>query len=138
MHKLMASARKEFLLLIRDIGGIAILFVMPLILIVTITLIQDSTFTTVTDAKIPILVVNKDHGDMSERIMEGVKESNAFEVIPNESEENSKGLVFKCKHQLAIVIAEHLSSGLEEKVAHNVDGIMAKFGLEEEKNTSPK
>src|SRR5690606_22320708 len=138
MHKLMASARKEFLLLIRDIGGIAILFVMPLILIVTITLIQDSTFKTVTDAKIPILVVNNDHGNVSETIMEGLKESNAFEVILNKSEENSKDLVFKGKYQLAIVIPENLSSGLEQKVAHNVDGIIAKFGLEEEKNTSPK
>src|SRR5688572_30015132 len=115
MHKLMASARKEFLLLIRDIGGIAILFVMPLILIVTITLIQDSTFKTVSDAKIPILVVNNDHGNVSETIMEGLKESNAFEVILNESEENAKDLVFKGKYQLAIVIPENLSSGLEQK-----------------------
>ena len=49
MHKLLASTYKEFLLLTRDIGGIAILFIMPLVLIVTITLIQDSTFKTVNE-----------------------------------------------------------------------------------------
>jgi len=134
----MASAYKEFLLLIRDIGGIAILFVMPLVLIVTITLIQDSTFKTVTDAKIPILVVNNDNGDVSETILSGLEESNAFEVNIKETEDLAKDLVFKGKFQLAIIIPENLSSGLEQKVAQNVDGIIEKFGLEEEVDSLPK
>jgi len=138
MHKLLASAYKEFLLLIRDIGGIAILFVMPLVLIITITLIQDSTFKTVTDAKIPILVVNNDNGNVSETILSGLEESNAFEVNIKETEDLAKDLVFKGKFQLAIIIPENLSSGLEQKVAQNVDGIIAKFGIEEEVDNLPK
>ncbi|MDX1317422.1 MAG: ABC transporter permease, partial [Xanthomarina gelatinilytica] len=138
MHKLMASAHKEFLLLIRDIGGIAILFIMPLVLIVTITLIQDSTFKTVADTKIPILVVNNDQGTVSETILEGLKDSNAFEVILENTEEAAKNLVFKGAYQLAIVIPENLSSGLEQKVAQNVDGIISKFGLEEETDSLTK
>ncbi|MEO8932777.1 MAG: ABC transporter permease [Xanthomarina sp.] len=138
MHKLMASAHKEFLLLTRDIGGIAILFVMPMVLIVTITLIQDSTFKTVTDAKIPILVVNNDHGNVSDTILQGLEESNAFEVLIKDTEDMARDLVFKGKYQLAIVIPEGLSSGLEQKVAQNVDGIIAKFGLDEETEVAPK
>ncbi|MFV0573310.1 MAG: ABC transporter permease [Xanthomarina gelatinilytica] len=138
MHKLMASAHKEFLLLIRDIGGIAILFIMPLVLIVTITLIQDSTFKTVADTKIPILVVNNDQGTVSETILEGLKDSNAFEVILENTEEAAKNLVFRGTYQLAIVIPENLSSGLEQKVAQNVDGIISKFGLEEEPDSLTK
>ncbi len=134
----MASAHKEFLLLIRDIGGIAILFIMPLVLIVTITLIQDSTFKTVADTKIPILVVNNDQGTVSETILEGLKDSNAFEVIMENTEEVAKNLVFKGAYQLAIVIPENLSSGLEQKVAQNVDGIISKFGLEEETDSLTK
>lgn len=134
----MASAQKEFLLLTRDIGGIAILFVMPLVLIVTITLIQDSTFKTVTDAKIPILVVNNDHGNVSETILKGLEESNAFEVLLKDTEDLAKDLVFKGKYQLAIVIPEELSAGLEQKVAQNVDGIIAKFGLDEDLEIAPK
>lgn len=138
MHKLIASAHKEFLLLIRDIGGIAILFIMPLVLIITITLIQDSTFKTVTDAKIPILVVNNDYGNVSETILKGLEDSNAFEVIIKDSEELAKDLVFKGKYQLAIIIPEDLSTGLEQKVAQNVDGIIAKFGLDEDLDSIPK
>ncbi len=137
MHKLWASTYKEILLLTRDIGGIAILFVMPLVLIVTITLIQDSTFKTVSDAKIPILLVNNDQGSVSETIKTGLSESNAFEIILKAHEQEAKELVFSGKYQLAIIIPEKLSEDLEKKVAQNVEGIIAKFGLEEETETEP-
>lgn len=132
MHKLWASIHKEFLLLTRDIGGIAILFVMPLVLIITITLIQDSTFKSIADIKVPILVVDKDQGTVSEIINQGLTGSNAFEVVFNESEETARDLVFSGKYQLAIIIPNRLSSDLEMKVNQNVEGIIAKFGLEEE------
>ena len=135
MHKLWASTYKEFLLLTRDIGGIAILFIMPLVLIVTITLIQDSTFKTISDAKIPILVVNNDKGDVSETIQKGLAESNAFEVINKGNEDEARDLVFSGKYQLAIIIPENLSSDLERKVNQNVESIIAKFGLDEEEET---
>lgn len=136
MHKLWASTYKEFLLLTRDIGGIAILFVMPLVLIITITLIQDSTFKSVTDAQIPILIVDNDQGNVSEIILKGLNESGSFEVIMEPDENNARDLVFKGKYQLAIIIPEKLSISLEQKVAQNVEGIIAKFGLEEETETT--
>ena len=61
MYKLWASIYKEFLLLIRDVGGLTILFVMPLVLVITITLIQDSSFKSVQQTKIPILIVDNDY-----------------------------------------------------------------------------
>ena len=57
MYKFLMSVYKEMLLLKRDFGGLVILFVMPLVLIVTITLIQDSTFKSVTETRIPILLL---------------------------------------------------------------------------------
>jgi ABC-2 type transport system permease protein len=138
MHKLWASTYKEFLLLTRDIGGIAILFIMPLVLIVTITLIQDSTFKTIVESKIPILLVDNDKGAISETIFNGLQESNSFEVILKEKEVIAKELVFKGDYQLAIVIPENLSSDLNKKVTQNVEGILAEFGLEDESTETPK
>ncbi|MDB9961011.1 ABC transporter permease [Oceanihabitans sp.] len=135
MHKLWASTYKEFLLLTRDIGGIAILFVMPLVLIVTITLIQDSTFKSVSDAKIPILLVNNDMGNVSQTIQKGLADSKAFEVIIKENESQARDLVFSGKYQLAIIIPANLSSDLNRKVNQNVESIIAKFGLDEEEET---
>ncbi|UPS92743.1 ABC-2 transporter permease [Bizionia sp. M204] len=135
MHKLWASTYKEFLLLTRDFGGIAILFVMPLILIITITLIQDSTFKSVTDTQIPILVVDNDQGNVSEIILKGLNESGSFQVITETDENTARDLIFKGKYQLAIVIPKDLSVSLSEKVSQNVDGIIAKFGLGETSET---
>lgn len=138
MHKLWASTYKEFLLLTRDIGGIAILFVMPIVLIITITIIQDSSFKTISDTKIPILLVNNDNGLVSETIINSLTESNTFEVIQKDKEQEARNLVFKGNYQLAIIIPEKLSSDLEKKVNQNVEGILSKFGLEEEKEIRPE
>ena len=132
MHKLLASAYKEALLLSRDLGGIAILFIMPLVLVITITLIQDSTFKTLGDTKIPILIVDYDKGSVSESVFEGLESSNSFEIIGKTSEEEAKEAVFKGEYQLAIVIPENLSEALQKKVNANVEGILAEFGLEED------
>ena len=138
MHKLWASTYKELLLLSRDIGGLAILFVMPLVLVVTITLIQDSTFRSINDNKIPILWVDYDKGEVSKNIYDGLADSKSFNIIGKESDSEAKELVFKGEHQLAIVIPANLSSELEKKVNLNVEGLLSKFGLEEETPQSEK
>jgi ABC-2 type transport system permease protein len=136
VHKLWASIYKEYLLLTRDFGGIAILFIMPLVLIITITLIQDSTFNTISDVKIPILVVNHDKGNVSKIIKKGLESSNAFEILLKDNEEDAKNLVFAGTYQLAIVIPEELSLDLERKVDQNVQSIISMFTLEDTEETT--
>lgn len=129
----MMSVYKELLLLKRDPGGLVILFVMPLFLIVAITLIQDSTFKTTTESKIPILLVDNDKGELSGMINSNLKESGAFSVITEDKgkaiDENfAKEKVFNGDYQLAIIIPEGLSQGLTEKVDSNVEKILEGFG----------
>jgi len=132
MRKLWASAYKEYLLLIKDFGGLVVLFIMPLVLIITITIIQDSTFKTISDAKIPVLIVDNDQGTVSQTIQKGLANSNTFEIIVKENEDIVRNLVFSGKHQLAIIIPENLSSDLNKKVTQNVEGIISKFGFSDE------
>ena len=58
LYKLYMSVKKEILLLRRDLGGLITLFFMPLILIIAVTLIQDSSFRRIGNDKIPILLVD--------------------------------------------------------------------------------
>jgi ABC-2 type transport system permease protein len=132
MHKLFASTYKEFLLLTRDFGGLAILFLMPLLLVITITTIQDGTFKIIKESKIPVLWVDHDQGEISKTIYQGLANSKTLELIENKSETEAAALVFKGDYQLAIVIPENLSRDLNKKVDENVSGIMAKFGLAED------
>ena len=132
MHKLWASTYKELLLLSRDMGGVAILFIMPILLLLVITSVQDSTFKTISDYKIPVLLVDNDQGEVSKNIIENLSTSNSFEIIQIDSEELAKEAVFSGKKQLAIVIPKNLSSSLQMKVDQNVSGILEKFGLEQD------
>ena len=138
MHKLIASTYKEFLLLTRDIGGLAILFLMPILLVITITTIQDGTFKIIKETKIPILWVDQDQGEISKTIYDGLANSKTLELIEQTSETNAKELVFKGDYQLAIIIPKNLSTDLELKVNENVEEIMAKFGLDEGDVTKEK
>ncbi|PKA98660.1 ABC-2 type transport system permease protein [Flavobacteriaceae bacterium MAR_2009_75] len=132
MHKLWASAYKEYLLLVRDFGGLAILFIMPLLLVITITVIQDGTFKTLKESKIPILLVDNDQGSVSELIKENLTASNQFALVYQHEEALAQELVQNGEYQLAIVIPENLSRDLDLKVSENVEGILEKFGMEEE------
>lgn len=128
------SVCKEFLLLKRDFGGLIILFVMPLVLIITITLIQDSTFRTVTESKIPVVLIDNDKGEISKSVIENLNKSGQFEIVSsldgkNLTEDSAKEAVFKGKFQLAIIIPENLSNDLQLKVNQNVDKIISNFGI---------
>ncbi|WP_235819688.1 ABC transporter permease [Flavobacterium davisii] len=134
------SIYKEVLLLKRDFGGLVILFVMPLVLIITITLIQDGAFKSVSDAKIPVLLVDQDNGNISKTIIENLNKSGSLEVITTSNgkkltENIAKDLVFSGKYQLAIVVPEKLSVDLEAKVNQNVEKIMSSFGVAAEEST---
>ena len=136
MYKFFMSVYKEMLLLKRDFGGLVILFVMPLVLIVTITLIQDSTFKSVTESRIPILLVDNDKGAISKTVKENLEESGSFEIVTKidgdvVNEVVAKEAVFKGKYQLAIIIPENLSSDLQLKVNQNVLKIVSDLGMED-------
>ena len=81
LYKIWMSIVKEFLLLKRDLGGLIILFIMPLILVITVTIIQDSTFKTVSDTKIQILLVDNDKGSVSKTVFDNLQKNNAFDII---------------------------------------------------------
>ena len=128
------SVYKEFLLFKRDFGGLIILFVMPLVLIITITLIQDSTFRTVTESKIPVVLIDNDKGEISKSVIENLNKSGQFEIVSsldgkNLTETTAKEAVFKGKFQLAIIIPKNLSKDLQLKVNQNVDKIISNFGI---------
>ncbi|MBF4483725.1 ABC transporter permease [Flavobacterium sp. CSZ] len=140
VNKIWMSVVKEFLLLKRDLGGLIILFIMPLVLVITVTLIQDSTFKTISDNKIPILLVDKDKGSVSKTVFDNLEKSNLFSVvtqIDNQpiTEELAKEAVYKGKFQLAIVIPENLSVDLQTKIDQNVENIISKMGLTETDTT---
>ena len=75
MIKLLAAVKKEALILLRDRVGLAVLFLMPMILIFVMTLIQDSAFKSLNEKGIPIVFVDNDKDSLGIAIEQGLRNS---------------------------------------------------------------
>jgi ABC-2 type transport system permease protein len=75
MNKLLAAVKKEALILLRDRVGLAVLFLMPMILIFVMTLIQDSAFKSLNEKGIPIVFVDDDKDSLGVAIEQGLRSS---------------------------------------------------------------
>lgn len=136
MFKLISSIHKEILLLRRDFGGVVILFVMPLVLLIAVTLIQNRDFAKSGHSKIEILLVDNDKGNVSQSVLDNLNQSDIFSVVNQIdgkpiTENTAKEAVFKGKYQLGIVIPENLSRDLQIKIDQNVEKIIGSLGLED-------
>lgn len=114
----------------RDIGGIVIIFVMPLLLIITITLIQDSTFKNLEGTKIPIIFIDNDKSEISQNIKKEFENGKTFELLTNFTEESAEKAVFGGDYQMAIVIPKNLTKNINSNVESKVQAIVSSFGLE--------
>ena len=81
MFKFFSACRKEFLILIRDMAGLILLFLMPMIMVVILALVQEKGWNSITkDPSIPVLLVDEDQDTLGARIQEGLKGSNIFKI----------------------------------------------------------
>lgn len=132
MFKLRRSVQKELLLLFRDVGGIVILFVMPLILLLAVTMVQKGSFDSILGGKVSVLLVDHDRESISQRIQEYFRADENLELLMELdgkpiSEELAQELVRQGTYQLAVILPEHLSRDLNTHVQQNVDKIMSEF-----------
>ena len=87
--KLWQCIVKEFKLLFRDIGGLITLFVMPIILVVVVTSIQDSTYQSISASKIPVLWVDHDLDSISLKVKKEIENSGSFQLISTISDKKT-------------------------------------------------
>ncbi|MCF8460307.1 MAG: ABC transporter permease [Flavobacteriales bacterium] len=128
--KLLASIKKEWLLLIRDKGGLGILFLMPMVLVVVMAVVQDAPFRDYQEQQIPVLFVNNDSGEISEQIMKAIEGGKTFYVIDSlngqrlDSTQLAKS-INAGDYQIGIIVNQGLGSELKQVVDAQVDGMLA-------------
>lgn len=71
---------KDFLMLKRDLGGIILMFLMPVLLVILMANLQDSTLNFVKGNKIPLLLVNRDKGELGAAVVKEIESSGLFEI----------------------------------------------------------
>jgi ABC-2 type transport system permease protein len=107
-----------------------------LLLIITITLIQDSTFKNLEGSKIPIIFIDNDHSEVSKVIKKELETSKTFELITDYNEKSAEEAVFTGDYQLAIVIPENLTKDLNSNIDSKVQTVVSSFGLESDSTTT--
>lgn len=134
MLRTIATIRKEWLLLMRDKAGLALLFVMPVVLITVMALIQDAPFRDYQEVKFDILAVDNDHGRLGRYIREGLGQSGQFNLIDslNEqplSEEKAAQLIREGAYKISITIPKGATAEIVSNANKIVNDISKRMGI---------
>lgn len=131
MHKLLATLIKDARILLRDKVGLTLMFAMPIVLVVVITSIQNSTFELVNDNKIKLLLVNKDNDSISEDIVGGLQKIGMFEIT-NIDALDTLQLTSTMKEYdalVALVIHSQYSQEVNQNIKNVVNRLLQDVGL---------
>lgn len=124
--KLLYSIYKEYKVLTRDRAGLAITFIMPTVLILIITLIQDTTFRSVNEASVPLLIVDRDHDSLSNTLEKSLINSKFFVITKKQlSDEETKKQIATGQFFIGIIIPENASKQLREKSSARIGKLMS-------------
>jgi ABC-2 type transport system permease protein len=133
MFKLWATIIKDFRVLRRDGIGLALMFVMPIILVFVVTDIQNSTFQMINKNKLPILIVNRDTGVSGGQLIEAINKIGLFKVYQLPKNQDTK-LISDSMKQRDVLVAVSIPADFTRKVkakAKNVAGkALVSFGLQ--------
>lgn len=137
MFKLAASIKKDVLLLSRDRIGLLLMFVMPVLLALLITAIQNNTFKLVNDNKIPLLISNQDSSTTSLQFIDLIRKSGAFELkeISAQTERGEiEDRMYSKDALVAILIPADFSSAMESKASYFSRRVFADLGFSADSN----
>ena len=117
---LIAVVQKELLLLLRDKAGLLVLFAMPAVLVVVITLVQENALKTIGESDTRILLIDKDADVLGRRIADALEASDGVEVtrtldgqVPSREEALSR--VAKGAFQLCLFIPANLTEQVRSR-----------------------
>jgi ABC-2 type transport system permease protein len=135
MRKYLSACRKELLLLIRDKSGLAMLFIMPAVLILISSMMQEFAWGSLAkDSSIPVLFVDNDHDSLGTKVKSGFSGSDAFQIIDSLDHKPlttvmAKNAVKKGDYLIAIVVPKGATATMRANVRLSVAKVLAGFGM---------
>jgi ABC-2 type transport system permease protein len=121
MFKLWVTIKKDFRLLVRDRAGVLSMFVMPIILVIVITSVQNSTFELVNENKVALLIYNSDSGESGRQLIDAIEKIGMFRLTIQKGEvvEDQIAASMRGKNAMvAILIPKDFSIKVSRKAKH--------------------
>ncbi|MEJ7643558.1 MAG: ABC transporter permease [Chryseolinea sp.] len=134
--KILATLYKEFLLLIRDPGGMALIFIMPLALVIVMALVQDAPFRDYQELKMDVLLVDLDQDTLGTKIRKAFAHSGQVNLVMNNDSIAAKELVHAGTYKIAIIIPPRASEVLRRKTRQMITTVFTNFGLPADRSDS--
>jgi len=113
MRKYLAIVKKEILQVIRDLPGLGLLFLMPALMLLLITLTQEKVMTGM-DTSSEVLLVNSDQSLFGKRVEKELESERKINLRVMESLGEAEKLVYTGKYQVLVVIPDSTTEKLDE------------------------
>jgi ABC-2 type transport system permease protein len=109
--KLWPNIQKELLLLRRDLAGLLVIFLMPVVLVVVVTLVQQNVLQTMGGTKTKVLFLDRDKQTVGPKLEEALNKVDTLEIVKELKGraidvEAFKDLVAKGEYQFAVIVPE--------------------------------
>jgi ABC-2 type transport system permease protein len=126
---LLANIKKELLLLSRDRLSLLVLFVMPMVLVLILSLIQDDIFRATGGAPTTALFVNLDAGDSGAELRRNLQSNGALTLVEDRAGEafdvkSARQAVFNGDYQFAIIVPAAFTIEINQAAKESVQAAL--------------
>ncbi|HEX2683982.1 MAG TPA: ABC transporter permease, partial [Ferruginibacter sp.] len=132
MYKLGATILKDLQILMRDRLGLIFMFVMPIVLAIVITAVQNSTFEMLNTNKIPMLMCNRDTGVAGRQLEDAITKVGMFDlkqVTPNETVKAISERMHAKDAVIAVIIPADFTQKMRSKADLTAKKALKSFGM---------
>jgi ABC-2 type transport system permease protein len=105
LRKVLSILRKDFLIILRDWPGLAILFIMPAVLLIIITFAQENTIPS-KKSGFEVIIVNNDSSVLGDIIINDLENSEYFNLISLNTPGEATKAILDGLSQFAIIIPD--------------------------------
>ncbi|MFN8278085.1 MAG: ABC transporter permease [Chitinophagales bacterium] len=134
--KILATIKKEWLMLLRDPMGLVLIFLMPMCMVTVMSLVMDAPFRDYTQYHFDILLVNEDRDSMGVWVKEALESSGTFGVFDTAggnplTRQQALDLVQAGKYKAALFIPAGCTRNVTNNARLSIQNMLSGFGMGE-------
>src|SRR5688572_20635158 len=107
----------------------ALIFIMPLALVIVMALVQDAPFRDYQEIKLEVLFIDEDQDSLSAKVMQAFQASPNVVLIQKQDTAEAKRLVQAGKFKAAIVLPKKATADLRRKTKQLISSVFSNFGF---------
>ncbi|MBK8494253.1 MAG: ABC transporter permease [Chitinophagaceae bacterium] len=133
MFKLGSTILKDIRILTRDRLGLIFMFVMPIVLAVVITAVQNSTFEMLNTNTVPMLICNRDTGEAGKQLETAITKAGMFDlkqVMPDVTDKEISEKMHAKDAVIAIIIPADFTQKIKQKSNETAKKALRNFGMQ--------